>query len=83
MDYAKKPKLRYRGEQPDLPERRKKCISSREEEDVHAQRCPCGTATESRTHKVGEGETCKEERDGLEEEMAKLDEFDMEEFLVD
>ena len=27
--------------------------------------CPCGIAKESRTHIVGECETCKEERDVL------------------
>ena len=42
--------------------------------------CPCGTTMESRTHIVGECEIYKEERDALEKEMRKLDEFDMVEF---
>ena len=39
--------------------------------------CPCGTTVESKTHRVGECEICKEERDALEEEMRKLDVCDM------
>ena len=46
--------------------------------DAHV--CPCGTTIESRTHTVGECEICKEERDVFEEEMRKLDEYDMAEF---
>ena len=76
MDYAKKLKLRFRVGNLDLPERRKRYTSSREE-DMDAHTCPCGTAG-SRTHIVGECETYKEERDVL-EEMTKLDECDMEE----
>ena len=41
---------------------------------------PCGRATESRAHVVGECETYKEERDVLEEETRKIDEREMEEF---
>ena len=42
--------------------------------------CPCGTAIESRTHRVGECAMHKEERDALEEETRKLDVCDMREF---
>ena len=42
--------------------------------------CPCGKATESRTHIVGECEVYKEERDVLEEDTREIDECDMEEF---
>jgi len=42
--------------------------------------CPCGKAIESRTHIVGECETCKKERYVLEQEMREIDERDMEEF---
>ena len=50
------------------PTRKKKYIytSSREEEDMDAHVCPCGTTIE-RTHAVGECEIYKEERDALEE----------------
>ena len=41
---------------------------------------PVGTTKGSRTHIV-ECEIYKEERDVLEEEMRKLDEYDMEEFV--
>ena len=44
MDYAKTPKLRFRVGGLDLPERRKRYASSREEET--AQMCPCGKAVE-------------------------------------
>ena len=47
MDYAKKLKLRFYVGALDLPERRKRYISSREEEDVATNMCPCGTKTES------------------------------------
>ena len=47
---------------------------------MDAHMCPCGTTIERRTHRVGECEIYKEERDALEEEMRKLDECDMEEF---
>ena len=78
MDYAKKLELRFRVGDLDLPERRKRYTSSREEEGVATNRCPCGTTVESRTRIVGECEICKEERDAL--ETRKLDEYDIEEF---
>ena len=62
MDFAKTLKLRYRVDDLDLPERRKRYTSSREEEDVDAQMCPCGKAIESIFHIVGECEMYKEER---------------------
>ena len=82
MEYLKrKLKLRYRVGDLDLPERRKRYTSSREEEDDLVTRmCPCGTTVESRTRVVGECETDKEERDALEEEMRKSGVCDMEEF---
>ena len=61
----------------DLPERRKRYTSSREE-DVATNMCPCGTTVESRTHIVGECEIYKERRDAL--EMRKFNVCDMEEF---
>ena len=79
MDYAKSLKLRFRVGDLDLPERRNRYTSSREEEEEGAQRCPC-KAKESRTHIVGECEMYKEERDVLEEEMKAIDGCDMEEF---
>ena len=50
MDFAKTLTLRFRVRNLDLPERRKKCTSSREEEEVDAQKRPyiCGKALESR-----------------------------------
>ena len=51
---------------PVCAERRKRHISSREEEKVDAQMCPCGKAIETKTHIVGECEMYKEERDVLE-----------------
>ena len=44
--------------------------------------CPCGTTIENRTHIliVRECEIYMEERDALEEEVRKLDEWDMEKF---
>ena len=62
-----------------LPERSKRYTSSREEEEIDTQMCPCGKAIESRTHIVGECEIYKEERDVLEEEMREIDECDLEE----
>ena len=56
MDFAKTLKLRFRVGDLDLPERRKRYTSSREEEGIDAQMCPCGKAIESRTHIVGEYE---------------------------
>ena len=79
MDFAKTQKLRFRVGDLDLPERRKRYTSSREEEEIDAQMCPCGKAIESRTHIVGECEIYKEERDVL-EEMREIEECDMEEF---
>ena len=79
MDYAKKLTLRFRVGDLELPERRKRYTSSREEEDVATNMCPCGTTIESRTHIVGECEIYKEERDAL-EEMRKLDVCDMKKF---
>ena len=79
IHYAKTLKLRLRVGDLDLPERRKRYTSSREEEDVDAHMCLCGTTIESRTHTGGECEIYKEKRDVLEEEMRKLDECDMEE----
>ena len=46
MDFAKTLKLRFRAGDLDLPERRKRCTSSGEEEDIDAQMCPCGKAIE-------------------------------------
>ena len=79
-DYAKTLKLRFRVEDLDLPERRKRYASSGEEEDVDAHMCPCGTKIESRAHVVGECEIYAEERHVLEEEMVKLDRCDTQEF---
>ena len=45
MDYAKTLKLRFRVRDLDLPERRKRYASSREEEEI-AQMCPYGKAVE-------------------------------------
>ena len=44
MDYANKLKVRFRVGDLDLPEKRKRYTSSREEEDVATSMCPCGTA---------------------------------------
>ena len=71
-------KLRSRVGDLDLPERRKRYTSSREEGDVNAHTCPCGKTIESRTH-IGECEIYKEERDVF-VEMSRLDECDVEEF---
>ena len=81
VDFAKTLKLRFRVGDLDLPERRKGYTSSREEE-VDAQMCPCGKATESRTHIVGDCETYMEEWDVIEEEMKGIDEGDMQEFVT-
>ena len=80
MDFAKTLKLRFRVGDQDLPERRRGYTSGREQEEVDAQRGPCGKAIGSRTHIVGECEIYKEERDVLQEEMREIDECDMEEF---
>ena len=79
-DYAKKLKLQFRVEDLDLPERRKRYTTSREEENLATNMCPCGTTIESRNYIVGECEIYKEERGALEEKMRKLDVCDMEEF---
>ena len=73
MDYTKKLTLRFRLGGLDLPERRKRYTSSREEEDVGTNMCPCDTTIESRTDTVEEGQIYKEERDAFEEKMMKLD----------
>ena len=52
MDYAKSLKLRFRVGDLDLPEKRKRYTSSREEEDVATNMCPCGTTIETRTRIV-------------------------------
>ena len=80
LDYAEKLKLRFRVGDLDLPERRKRYSSSREEEHVATNMCPCSAARENRTHIVRECEIYKEKRDALEEEMRKLDVCDMEDF---
>ena len=49
MDYAKTLKLRFRVGDLDLPERRKRYASCREEEEI-AQMCPCGKAVEQNSH---------------------------------
>ena len=67
-DFAKTLKLRFRVGDLDLAEKRKRYTSSREEEGIDAQTCPCGIAIESRTHTAGAFEICKEERDVLEGE---------------
>ena len=77
---AKTLKLRFRVGDLDLPERRNRYTSSREEEEIDAKMCPCGKAIESRTHTAGECEIYKEERDVFQEEMREIDEFDTEEF---
>ena len=59
MDYAKTLKLRFRVGDLDLPERRKRCTSSRGEEEEDEQMCPCGKAVESRTRIVGGREMYK------------------------
>ena len=69
MDAAKNLKLRFRVGDLDLPQKRKRYTSSREDEDVDAQKCPCDKAMVSRTHIVAECELYKEERDVLEGEM--------------
>ena len=46
MDYAKKLKLRFRVGDLGLPERRKRYTSSREEENVATNMCPCSATIE-------------------------------------
>ena len=81
MDFVQTLKLRFSVGDPNLPERRKRGTinSSREEEEVDAQVCPCGKAIESLTHVIDEG-VYKEERDVFEEMMREVDECDMEGF---
>ena len=80
VDYAKKPKPRFRVGDLDLPERRKRYHTRSREEDVATNMCPCGTTMESGTRIAGECELDEEERDALEGEIKKLDVCDMEEF---
>ena len=80
MDFAKETKLRFRVGDLDLPERKNRYASSREEEEVHAQMCLHGKAIESKTHIVGECEVYKEERDVLEKETRQIDKCEIEEF---
>ena len=79
MDFAKKLKLRFRVGDLDLPERRKRYTSSREEGEVDAQVCSCGKVLQSLTQMVGECEMYKEEWDALQEETREMKKFDMEE----
>ena len=46
MDFAKTLKLRFRVGDLGLPGRRKRYTSSRVEEEVEAQMCPCGKVIE-------------------------------------
>ena len=64
----------------DLPEKTKKCTSSRKKGEEDAETFPCGEAIESSAHIMGEREVYKEERDVLVEEMRKIDECDTKEF---
>ncbi|CAM9883478.1 unnamed protein product, partial [Sphacelaria rigidula] len=68
IDAAKNIKLRFRVGDLDLPERRNKYASSREEEE-DAQNCPCGKAIEIRSRIVAECELYKAKRDVIEGEM--------------
>ena len=79
MDYAKTLKLRFRVGGRNVPQRRKRYASSREEEE-HAQMRPCGKAVKSRADTVREYEIYKEGRDVVWGEMRKIDECGMEEF---
>ena len=54
LDAAKNFQLRFRVGDLDLPERRQRYTSKRVEEGKDKQNCPCGKATESRTHIVAE-----------------------------
>ena len=84
IDFAKMLKLRFRGGDLDLLEKMKRYTSSREEEKVDAQMCPCGEAIEGRSNVliVEECEIYKEERGVLKEEMREIDQCDMEEFAT-
>ena len=61
-DYAETIKLRYRVGGMNLPEKRKRYTSSREEED--AQMCPCGKAIEN-TVELTQWENEKCTRNGM------------------
>ena len=74
IDYAKKMEPQFRVRDLDLPERRKRYTSSREEAE-DAQLCPCGKPKESRTRIVAECGMGKDERDVS--EMKKMDDCDM------
>ena len=50
IDYAKTLKLRFGVGDLNLPERRNRYTSSREEEEEDAQMCPCGKAVEQNSH---------------------------------
>ena len=68
LDAAINLKLRFRLRDLDLPKKRKRYTPNRVEEEVDKQNCPCGKATEGRTHIVAECELYREERDVLEGE---------------
>ena len=80
LEAAKNLKLRFRGGDLDLPERRQRRTTKREEEEVDKQNCPCGKAIENRTDIVAERELYQEERDMLEGEMRDLNKSAMESF---
>ena len=82
MDYAKILKLRFRVEDLDLPERRRRYTRSRVEEEEGAQSCPCDNTEESRTHIMAECELCKAEHNVLREETRKIDGCDVEKFCT-
>ena len=79
MDVAKTVKRRFRVGDLDLPERKMRSTSSREEEEVDCTDVPVCRAIESRTHMVGECDVYKEELGAL-EEVREIDECDMDEF---
>ena len=53
LDYAKNLKLRFRVGHLDLPEKRKRYTSSREEGNMATNMCACSTTMGSITHIVG------------------------------
>lgn len=63
VDYTKKLKPRFRVEDLSRPERRMMYTSGPVEDQVDAQICPRGNATEGRTHEMREGGLHKEERE--------------------
>ena len=79
LDFAKTLKLRFGVGDLDLPEKRRRYTSSREQDEVDAQMCPGVKPIENRTHIVGECEMYKEERDVVEEKMGGIEECDVEE----